>query len=355
MIKKCFIINVLLLLSLTAIAADDQTKKAKPAMTVTTATVSKTEWAATIEAQGVISAWQEAIVSARVAGLPIAEIAVNVGDQVKKGDILAVFDDRTVRAEIAQAEATIAQNAATLKQAAANSQRAVQLKKSNLISDQDELNATTQAKTTSAQKAVAEAALASLKIRLEHTRILAPDDGVITAQTVVLGQVPALGAELFRLIRQNRLEWRAELTAQQLAQLKISMNAHVILADNSTVYGKVRQLAPALDANSRLGIAYIDLQAGSAAKAGMFANGRIDIQQSPVLIVPAESVVIRDGRSSLFLLKENNRVQQLAVDTGRRQGNFIEILQGVKENDPIIVRGAGFLNDGDLIKIASEK
>jgi RND family efflux transporter MFP subunit len=355
MIKKYFIINMLSLFLLsTAIAGDDKNIKAKPAMTVTTTTVSKADWAATIETQGAIMAWQEAIVSARVAGLPIAEIVVNVGDQVKKGDVLAVFDDRTVRAEIAQAEATIAQNTASLKQAAANSQRAVTLKKSNLISDQDELNATTQAKTTSAQKAVAEAALANLKIRLEHTRILAPDDGVITAQTVVLGQVPALGAELFRLIRQNRLEWRAELTAQQLAQLKIGMNAQIILLDKSIVYGKIRQLAPALDANSRLGIAYIDLQTGSAAKAGMFANGRIDIQQSPALIVPAESVVIRDGRSSLFLLKENNRVQQLTVDTGRRQDKFIEILQGIKENDTIIVRGAGFLNDGDLIKVIAQ-
>jgi len=353
MIKKGFIINALFLLSLMATAADDH-KKVKPAMTVTTATVSKADWATTIETQGAITAWQEAIVSARVAGLPIAEIVVNVGDQVKKGDVLAVFDDRTVRAEIAQSEATIAQNTASLKQAAANSQRAVQLKKSNLISDQDELNATTQAKTTSAQKAVAEAGLANLKIRLEHTRIVAPDDGVITAQTVMLGQVPALGAELFRLIRRNRLEWRAELTAQQLAQLNVGMNAQVILSDNSIIYGKIRQIAPALDANSRLGIAYVDLQAGSAAKAGMFANGRIDIQQSSVLIVPSESVVIRDGRSSLFLLKENNRVQQLSVDTGRRQGNFIEILQGVKENDPIIVRGAGFLNDGDLVNIIAQ-
>ncbi len=343
-----------LILSTMANAAEDNVKKPKPAMTVTTTTVSKADWAATIETQGAIMAWQEAIVSARVAGLPIAEIAVNVGDHVKKGDILAIFDDRTVRAEMAQTEATIAQNTATLKQAAANSQRAVQLKKSNLISDQDELNATTQAKTTSAQKAVTEAALANLKIRLEHTRILAPDDGVITAQTVMLGQVPALGAELFRLIRQNRLEWRAELTAQQLAQLKIGMDAHITLSDKSIVYGKIRQLAPALDANSRLGIAYIDLQTGSAAKAGMFANGRIDIQQSHALIVPAESVVIRDGRNSLFSLKENNRVQQLTVDTGRRQGNFIEILQGVKENDPIIVRGAGFLNDGDLVKIIDQ-
>lgn len=351
--KKLLIINVLFLMWTTVFAAEaDKTAvKPKPTLTVTTTAVDKATWATTVDTQGVIAAWQEAVVSARVTGLPIAEIRVSVGDLVKKGDILAVFDDRTVRAELAQAEATLAQSIANQKQADANFNRINKLQKQNLVSEQEALNASTQTKTTAAQKAVAEAAMANLKIRLEHTHIVAPDDGIITAQTVLLGQVPQIGAELFRLIRQHRLEWRAELTAQQLNQLKIGMSAQINLPDNSIVYGKIRQFSPSIDNNSRLGIAFVELQAGSSAKTGMFVNGRLEVAQSEAFIVPAESVVIRDGRSSLFLLKENNRVQQLAVNTGRRQGKFIEILQGVNIGDQIIVRGAGFLNDGDLIKI----
>lgn len=346
---KLWVVSVLMMWGLALAAVDKPV--VKPALTVTTAAVDKASWANTIDTQGFIVPWQEAVVSARVTGLPIVEIRVGVGDLVKKGDILAVFDDRTVRAELAQAEATLAQSLANRKQAEANFNRIHKLEKQNLVSDQDALNASTQTKTTAAQQAVAKAAITALKIRLEHTQVVAPDDGIITAQTVLLGQVPQIGAELFRLIRQQRLEWRAELTAQQLNQLKIGMPAQINLPDHSIAYGKIRQFSPALDNTSRLGIAFVELQAGSTAKAGMFVSGRLEIAHTDALIVPAESVVVRDGRSSLFLLKENNRVQQLAVNTGRRQGKFIEILQGVNLGDQVIVRGAGFLNDGDLIQV----
>jgi hypothetical protein len=152
------------------------------------------------------------------------------------------------------------------------------------------------------------------------------------------------------LIRQGRLEWRAELTAQQIAQVHIGMSANLTLPDGSKLVGKVRQLAPALDVNSRLGIAYIDLPAHGSARAAMYANGRIELNQSDALIIPADSVVIRDGRTSVFVLN-NEHAQQILIGTGRRQAGQIEVLQGIKLGDQVIVRGAGFLNDGDLVKV----
>lgn len=255
-----------------------------------------------------------------------------------------------MRAEIAQAEANLAQADANLKQANANRERVLTLQNKKAISEQDALQSITLAKTTLAQKALVEATLASLKVRLEGTRVLAPDDGVISSLSAMLGQVPAIGTELFRLIRQGRLEWRAELTAQQIAQVHIGMSANLTLPDGSKLVGKVRQLAPALDVNSRLGIAYVDLPAHGNARAAMYANGRIELNQSDALIIPVNSVVIRDGRTSVFVLN-NERAQQILVGTGRRQAGQIEVLQGIKLGDQVIVRGAGFLNDGDLVKV----
>lgn len=333
-------------------AQNEKPTKTAAAATVTIASVSKAKWTQSLEAQGAISSWQDALVGARVAGLPLEEIRVNVGDQVKRGDLLARFDDRTVRAEIAQAEANLAQAEANLKQANANRERVLTLQNKKAISEQDALQFITQAKTTLAQKALVEATLASLKVRLEGTRVLAPDDGVISSLSAMLGQVPAIGTELFRLIRQGRLEWRAELTAQQIAQVHIGMSANLTLPDGSKLVGKVRQLAPALDVNSRLGIAYVDLPAHGSARAAMYANGRIELNQSDALIIPADSVVIRDGRTSVFVLNKE-QVQQVSVSTGRRQAGQIEILQGMKLGDQVVVRGAGFLNDGDLVKVVS--
>ena len=331
-------------------AQNEKTVKTAVAATVTITRVSKAKWTQSIEAQGAISSWQDALVGARVAGLPLEEIRANVGDQVKRGDLLARFDDRTVRAEIAQAEANLAQAEANLKQANANRERVLTLQNKKAISEQDALQFITQAKTTLAQKALVEATLTSLKVRLEGTRVVAPDDGVISSLSAMLGQVPAVGTELFRLIRQGRLEWRAELTAQQLAQVHVGMSANLTLPDGSQLLGKVRQLAPALDVNSRLGIAYVDLPAHGSARAAMYANGRIELNQSDALIIPADSVVIRDGRASVFVL-HNEHAQQVLIGTGRRQAGQIEVLQGVKLDEPVIVRGAGFLNDGDLVKI----
>jgi multidrug efflux pump subunit AcrA (membrane-fusion protein) len=155
---------------------------------------------------------------------------------------------------------------------------------------------------------------------------------------------------LFRLIRRERLEWRAELTAAHLSQVKPGQSASLTLADGSKAEGLVRQVAPALDSLSRLGIVYVDIQPGSSARAAMYASGRIVLSQSPAITVPAEAVVLRDGRSSVFLVDAEDRVRQVPVELGRRSGNLIEIRGSLALGDRVAVRGAGFLNDGDRVK-----
>jgi len=156
------------------------------------------------------------------------------------------------------------------------------------------------------------------------------------------------------LIRQNRLEWHGELTAAQLAQIKIGQNIQLELPDGSNAVAKVRKISPSLDSQSRLGTLFADIEAGSRARVGMYANGRILLAQSPALVVPASSVVIRDGRSFVVKFKEEQEITAVnlqSVTTGRRQGQEVEILEGLGENEQVVAQGAGFLNDGDLVKI----
>lgn len=79
----------------------------RPALTVTAASASNRDWPAEIEASGAIAAWQEATVAARVAGLPLVEVRADVGDVVRRGQLLARYDDATVRADLARAEAAL--------------------------------------------------------------------------------------------------------------------------------------------------------------------------------------------------------------------------------------------------------
>jgi len=330
--------------------ADEAAAALRPALTVTTARAERRSMPALIEASGAVAAWQEASVGARIAGLPLVSVNVNVGDTIRKGQVLARFDDADVRAEVDQAEANVAQAEASARQADANRDRALALEKSGALSKQDILQSVTQAATAEAQVAQARAALVAARLKLDYTVVTAPDSGIISARSAVLGIVAQAGTELFRFIRQGRLEWRAELTSAQVSAVRPGLAVSVTLPDGQTATGRVRELAPALSADTRLVLAYVDLDHTASARAGMYANGAIQTAERDGTTVPAESIVIRDGRSYVLRLK-GVRVEQLAVEVGRRQGRVAEILSGIAPGDTVVVRGAGFVNDNDVVRV----
>lgn len=324
----------------------------KAALTVTTAASTHHTLARAIEAQGQIAPWQEAVISARVNGLSLIELNAEVGDKVKRGQLLARFDTRTVAAELAQARANLAQASANARQTLANRDRIVRMQGKGAISEQDLQLADTQVEMAEAQRDMAQAQLNTLEIRLKDCEVRAVDDGVISMRSATLGQVAPAGAELFRLIRQDRLEWQAQLNPQQLSQVSPGLPVTVTLTDGTQLDGKIRQLAPALESQSRLGVAFVALENNGHARAGMFASGLIRLQEATSLVVPAESVVLRDGRSSVFRVNEDGTVTQVEVDTGRREGAVVEIRNGLTASETVAVRGAGFLVDGDRVRIA---
>ncbi len=326
------------------------------ALTVTSATAQRKSWPAVLELSGAIAAWQEASVAARLSGTALVELRADVGDRVRRGQVLARFDAEMLHAEAAQLQAALAQAHAAAAQAEANRQRALQLKGSGGISEQDLLQYQTQADVTRAQAAAAQAQLAAKQLQLRYTEVLAPDDGAIVARSATLGAVAGSGQELFRLVRQNRLEWRGELGPAQLAKVAAGQPVLLKLPDGSPARARVRQAAPAVDAQTRLGTVFADLEPGSPARPGMYAGGTIELGRSDALVVPAAGVVIRDGRSYVVLLTGHSEAAQVALQpvvVGRRQGGEVEIVQGLAEGERVAVQGAGFLNDGDRVRLAS--
>jgi HlyD family secretion protein len=324
----------------------------KAGLSVTTAVAEKVEQPAILEASGQIVPWEEASVSVRVSGLPVIEVYVRVGDHVQKGQLLAVLDDSTVRPEVAQVEAALVQAQAAAQEATADSNRALALKESaGVLSAQAVLQATTKAAIAEAVFIQAKAALTAARQRLDHTRVTAPDSGVISSRTVALGMVAQSGAEFFRLIRQDRLEWRAELTGPQLAALKSGLVAHLRMPDGQVIVGRVRQVSPSLDPATRLGLAYVDLTPSAAARAGMYVKGDIEIARREVVLVPPDSVIVRDGRSYAVTL-DGDHAKLVRVTTGRRLPESTEILSGLNAGATLIVKGAGFLTDGTRVRVA---
>ena len=189
--------------------------------------------------------------------------------------------------------------------------------------------------------------------RLAQTRITAPDDGTITSRLATLGAVVQTGDELFRLNRGDRLEWRAELPAAELAQVKPGMPVHVTTTAEQQLTGTVRRVAPTLDAASRTGIVYVDLPTGQSARAGMFAHGAIELGQQEVLTVPQSALLLRDGFHYLFAIRADNTLRQIKVEPGLRRGDEIAILTGLATSTNIVNSGVGFLNEGDKVRVSS--
>jgi RND family efflux transporter MFP subunit len=337
-----------------AMAEDKKPAAAKPSLTVTTVRPQKTSLPIRLTANGNVAAWQEAIISSESNGLRLSDVKVNVGDVVTKGEVLAVFAPETPQAEVAQAKAALREAEAAAAEAKANAERARSIQDTGALSAQQISQYTTAEATAQARADSAKAMLASAELRLRYTRVVAPDAGVISARSATVGAVAGPGTELFRMIRQGRLEWRAEVTAADLRNVKIGGNAVVKAANGSELTGKVRMVAPTIDPQTRSALVYVDVPPNNGKqapfKAGMFATGQFELGASDALTVPQQAITVRDGFSYVFRLNQDQRVSQVKVQPGRRIGDRIEVLSGLAPDAQIVAAGAGFLNDGDLVR-----
>jgi len=328
----------------------------RPALTVTVAAPETSELTVALSANGNIAAWQEAVVGSESSGLKLSQVRVNVGDTVRKGQVLAVFSAETVQADVAQARAALAEAEASAADAAGNAARARTLQATGALSQQQINQYQTAAQTAQARVEAARAVLTAQQVRGSNTQVLAPDDGVISARSATVGSVVPAGTELFRLIRQGRLEWRAEVTSEELGRIGVGTPAVLISASGAKTSGKVRSVAPTVDPQTRAALVYVDLPdalRNPGLKAGMFARGEFELGRSSALTVPQVAVVPRDGFNYLMLVQPDSRVMQHKVATGRRVGDRIEILGELPKDARIVVQGAGFLNDGDLVRVVN--
>jgi HlyD family secretion protein len=328
---------------------------AKPALTVTLTQPSTETWPVRVNGVGSLSAWQEAVVGSEVNGLRLAEVRAQVGDTVKRGQVLAVFADESVQADLAMARAAVAEAEAVLAEATANATRARELGPTGVISAQQSQQILTAERTAQARLQSARAAEQQHKLRLKQTEVVAPDAGVISARTATVGAVMPAGQELFRLIRQGRLEWRAEVAAADLVAIKPGMGVIIMPAGADPLRGTVRQVAPAVDIQTRNGMVYVDLpsltvgQRGT--KAGMFARGEFEVNNRMGLTLQQSAVQQRDGFAYVMRVDANRRVQQTKVTLGRRSGDRVEITGGLDAKASVVASGGAFLADGDTVRV----
>ena len=332
-------------------AATAAAPSGRPALTVQVTTPQAIDWPLRIAATGSIAAWQEVVVGAEVSGWRLVEVAAQVGDTVKRGQLLARLSTEMLQADMAQTRAGLAEAQAVLAEAVANADRARELQPTGVLSRQQTTQILTAEQTARARVDALQARLQADQLRLAQARIVAPDDGIVSARTALEGAVAQPGQELFRLIRRGRLEWRAEVTAGELARVKPGQAVVLTTPGGQTVKGSVRVVAPTVDAGTRNGQVLVDLQGGSDARPGMFARGEIEVGRATGLALPQTAVVLRDGFAFVLRVGADQRVAMTKVAVGRRSGERIEVSSGLAAEARVVAAGGAFLADGDLVRV----
>jgi RND family efflux transporter MFP subunit len=324
------------------------------AMAVTTVQLAPVELARTVTVNGAVFAWQEVVIGPEVGGYRVTDVQVEVGDKVSRGQELVRLSSALLEADLATRQAMVKQREAELVNARAASRRAKALAAQAALSaaDVDRLNSEELA--AEARLESARSDHESARLKLQYTRVVAPDDGVVTARTVNVGQIAQVGTEMLRLLRQSRIEWRGEVPEARLVDVRVGQRVRITIASGTDISGVVRIVAPTISSSNRTGLVYVDVEKDERVRPGMFARGEIEIGRAPGLLAPLASVINADGYSYVFVLRPDNTVERRRVEVGAITAGGVELLRGVKSGETLVARGAGFLKDGDLVNVVAD-
>lgn len=352
------------------------TVQAPPAIRVVAAT--RRELVETLSVTGTVVAREEAVAGTDLSGLTITRLDVDQGDLVKKGDVLAVLDRSALDVQLAQVQASRAQAvaaAAQVKSQIADAEVGVRqagetLERARALQDKgiaaksqldSAVNAydSAKAKLATAEKALAaaeaqiavvEAQERNVLLQISKTEVKAPADGLLLARNATLGGiVSAVAGPLFRIAIGSEFELAATVAETALPSIAVGMPVRVAVAGASApLDGKVRRISPEINQVTRLGALRIALDAGSAARAGNFARGEIELVRREGIAVPASALVYR-GDNAFLQLVEDGKVRSVAVKVGVRAGAVVEIVEGVAEGQEVVARAGTFVTDGDHV------
>ncbi len=334
----------------------DEQARAEPRATqsVSVVTVASREVARTVTASGTIAAWEDVPVGAETGGLVATGVYADEGVYVRQGQVLVTLNDALLRAQLAQQDAALASAEATLAQAEAALGRAQELRERGFLAQAGLDNALAAQRTAAAQVAASRAARSETATRLEQTRIRAPVSGLVISRSVTRGQIVQPGSELFRMVRDGRLELNAQVPETELAMVRAGQSAEVSGEGGINTSGNVRLVTPAVDGQTRLGIARIAL-GPTTLRPGMFARATIDVGSQQSLTVPQDAIVFREGRAGVYVLQADSTVRFQPVSTGLRDGSDVVISAGLSGGERVVVRGAGFLGDGDRVSVGQPR
>jgi len=346
--------------ALTACGGDEKAKEAEKkaageshaggqAVTVQTATLQNL--ARTVTASGSVSAWEEVPVGAETGGLTATGVFVDEGSYVRQGQALVQMNDALLRAQLRQQQAAVQTAEANAARDDAALGRAQELKNRGFLSQAGLDTALANQRASQANLSSARAALSETQTRLSQATIKAPVSGLVISRSVTRGQIISAGTELFRIVRDGRLELDAQVPETDLAMVRAGQTATISSDQVGEATGRVRIVTPEVNPETRLGVARIALSGGGF-RPGMFARARINVGDQPAVTVPTPAVLYRQNRPGVFVLRSDNTVRFQIVTVAARNGDRTAVT-GLNAGAQVVVDGAGFLGEGDRVTVSA--
>lgn len=332
-------------------AAPSKTTDAQQARAVNIVQVLPRAITGALAASGDLVPREEAAVFPEVSGYRVDKVLVDVGSYVRKGQTLVQLDPALIQAQVAQAEANALQAEANALQAEDQAKRVADLDNKGVLSQEAIDQRRFQARASRAAANAQAAALRDVKTRASKLSVVAPVSGVVLERTVRPGDTSAVGATpWFRIARDNEIELAAQLSEEDLANIRPGQHATVTLPSGATVQGVVRLVSPQIDSQTKLGIVRVHLPVRSDIRAGGFARAVFEEVSGQVLSVPETSIRYDADGASVVTVGADNRVKRVPIQTGQRGNGLVELVKGPPAGAWVVQNAAAFLLDGDLVR-----
>jgi HlyD family secretion protein len=329
-------------------------------------------------ASGLVAAVEQVQVQPLVEGQQIDELLAEVGDRVEADQVLARLSTSTlelqlsqlnanrasVEAQVAQAEASLAQAEANAAEAERQERRNAELAEAGTLPRAQAEQAAASAEAARAAVRVAEQGIASAQaqgelvaaqienaeLQLRRTEVRAPVGGLVVARNAQVGAIAsASGAAMFTIVRDGAMELRAEVSEQDLLRLAPGQTATLrATAQGRPFTGEVRLVEPAIDPQTRLGVARISIDDPTGIVEGMFLTAEVLAAEEEVPAVPVTALGSSPDGATVMRVT-GDVVEQLPVTSGLRDGALVGITEGLEPGDLVVTRAAAFVRDGDRI------
>ncbi len=377
MLPRNLVLAALLGLALPATAAEEASRQPSlPAITVVK--VSREHLVDRVFASGLIEPVERVYVQPQIEGQAIDALLADVGDRVEAGQVLARLSETALTlqrsqleasrasadAGIAQAEAQRIEAEAVRDEAVRTRDRAVSLAARGAGSQAAADEATSQAATAlarvtvavqalsaaEAQARVVDAQLADLDLQLRRTQVTAPVAGEIVAREARVGGIASASAQpMFELIRDGRLELRADVPEKDVTRVQVGQKVRITAVGlPAPIAGTVRLVEPTVNETTRLGRARITIDEAGKVRSGMFASAEIIVADRDGLALPISAVTETPGAATVLAVRDGV-VKQMTIETGIRDGARVEVAKGLSEGETVVARAGAFVRDGDRI------